>query len=114
LILGSGDFFFQNLTMNSAATVRVTPTTRVFVSNSFTAQASFRATTGTAVQPIFFGFAGNTVTFDAVFNGTLVAPNASVFFGTGAGLTFTGAFYGKSLEVRPQSVLVCRTGAATL
>ena len=114
LVLGAGDFFFQNLTMNSAATVRVTPTTRIFVRTSFTAQASFLAAAGTAVQPIFFGFAGNTLSFDAAFNGTLVAPNATVFFGTGAGLTFTGAFYGRTLEVRPQSTLVCLTSAATL
>ena len=112
--LGSGDFFFQTLTMNSGAVVRVTPTTRVFVRNSFTAQASFLATAGTAVQPIFFGFAGSSLTFDATFNGTLVAPNATVFFGTGSGLTFTGAFYGRTLEVRPASTLVCLTGAATL
>ena len=114
LILGSGDFFFQNLTFNSAATIRVTPTTRVFVRNSFIAQSPFLATTGAAVQPIFMGFAGSSLTFDVVFNGTLVAPNATVMFGTGAGLTFTGAFYGRSLEVRPQSALVCLTSAATL
>ena len=66
------------------------------------------------MQAIFLGFGGATLTFDAVFNGTLVAPNATVFFGTGAGLTFTGAFYGRSLEVRPASTLVCLTSAATL
>ncbi|HET6148545.1 MAG TPA: hypothetical protein VFH68_13510 [Polyangia bacterium] len=114
LILGAGAFFFQNLTMNSGAAARVTPTTRIFVRNSFTAHSSFLASAGTAVQPIFFGFAGNTLGFDAVFNGTLVAPNASVVFGTGTGLTFTGAFYARSLEVRPQGVLACRVGAATL
>lgn len=114
LILRAGDFFFQNLAVSSGATVRVTPTTRIFVRTSFTAQTSFLATAGTAVQPIFFGFGGNTLSFDAVFNGTLVAPNATVFFGTGAGLTFTGAFYGRSLEVRPQSTLVCLTSAATI
>ena len=113
MILGPGDFFFQNLTMNSGAIVRVTPTTRIFVRNSFTTQAPFLASAGTAVQPIFFGFAGTALAFDAVFNGTLVAPNATVFFGTGAGLTFTGAFYARTIEVRPQSTLVCQTSAAT-
>jgi hypothetical protein len=114
LLLGTGDFFFQNLAVNSAASVRVTPTTRVFVRASFTAQSSFLNSAGTAVQPIFFGFAGTTLSFDTVFNGTLVAPNAQVFFGTGAGLTFTGAFYARSIEVRPMSTLVCLTSAATL
>ncbi len=88
LVLGTGDFFFQNLTLNAAATVRATPTTRVFVRTSLAVRSAFLAATGTAVQPIFLGYAGATLTFDAVFNGTLVAPNASVFFGTGAGLTY--------------------------
>jgi hypothetical protein len=114
LILGTGDFFFQNLTLNAAATVRVTPTTRVFVRTNFTAHSTFLATAGTAIQPIFLGFAGTSLSFDVAFNGTLVAPNANVFFGTGAGLSFTGAFYGRVLEVRPQSTLVCLTTAATL
>jgi hypothetical protein len=114
LILGSGDFFFQDLIFNSMATIRVTPTTRVFVRTSFVSQSPFLATTGTAIQPIFLGFAGTSLSFDITFNGTLVAPDATVFFGTGAGLIFTGAFYGRVLEVRPQSTLVCLTSAATL
>ena len=51
---------------------------------------------------------------NAPFNGTLVAPNAQVFFGTGAGMTFTGAFYAQSIDVRPGSTLVCLTSAATM
>jgi len=94
--------------------VRATPTTRVFVRSSFTASSPFLAPSGTAVQPIFLGYAGTSLQFNAPFNGTLVAPNAQVFFGTGAGLTFTGAFYAQSIDVRPQSTLVCLTSAATM
>ena len=114
LVLGTGDFFFTNLIINAAATVRATPTTRVFVRSFFTAQSPFLAPSGTAVQPIFLGYAGTSLQFNAPFNGTLVAPNAQVFFGTGAGLTFTGAFYAQSIDVRPQSTLVCLTSAATM
>ncbi len=114
LVLGTGDFFFTNLTINAASTVRATPTTRVFVRSFFTAQSPFLAASGTAVQPIFLGYAGTSVQFNAVFNGTLVAPNAQVFMGTGAGLTFTGAFYAQSIDLRPASTLVCLTSAATM
>ncbi len=114
LVLGTGDFFFTNLTINAASTVRATPTTRVFVRTFFTAQSPFLAASGTAVQPIFLGYAGTSVQFNAVFNGTLVAPNAQVFMGTGAGLTFTGAFYAQSIDLRPASTLVCLTSAATM
>jgi hypothetical protein len=114
LILGAGDFFFQNLTLNAAATIRVTATTRVFVRTGLTAHSPFLAAAGTTVQSIFLGFGGTSLTFEAVFNGTLVAPNAQVFFGNGAGLTFSGGFYARSIEVRPQSTLICRTDAATL
>ena len=114
LVLGTGDFFFTNLTINAAATVRATATTRVFVRSFFTAQSPFLAASGTAVQPIFLGYAGTSAQFNAVFNGTLVAPNAQVFMGTGAGLTFTGAFYAQSIDVRPASTLVCLTSAATM
>jgi hypothetical protein len=114
LILGPGNFFFQNMVLNAASTVRVTPTTRVFVRASFNAQSPFLAPTGTAVQPIFFGFAGTALSLNTELDGTLVAPNAAVTFGPGGGLTFSGAFYARVLEVSPQSTLVCLTSAATL
>jgi hypothetical protein len=107
LILTSGDYFFQNLILNAGSTIRVTPTTRVFVQSSLFFNAPFRASSGTAIQPIFLGFAGSNLSLLAQFNGTLVAPNASVVFGTGSGIVYTGSFFGRSLEVTPASTLVC-------
>jgi hypothetical protein len=43
----------------------------------------------------------------ARFDGTLLAPNAMVFFGTGVGMTFTGSFFARVIEVRPDTSLVC-------
>jgi len=108
LILAAGDYFFRSLTINSGSTVRVTPTTRIFVRDSLIFNASLRATSGTAVQAIFLGFAGIDLSLNARFDGTLVAPNANVRFGTGSGLTFTGSFFGRILEITPASTLVCR------
>jgi hypothetical protein len=112
LVLAAGDYFFQSLTINSGTTVRATPTTRVFVQNSLIFRSPFR-TPGGAVQPIFLGFAGSdTVVMEAPFDGTLVAPNGRVEFGVGSGLTFTGAFFARILELRPASRLVCLASAA--
>jgi hypothetical protein len=107
LILSTGDYYFQSLTINSGSFVRVTPTTRIFVQTTLIFNASFLTQTGSAVQSIYLGFAGSNLSIYTVFNGTLLAPNASVIFGTGAGMTYTGSFYGKAFEVTPNSVLVC-------
>jgi len=62
---------------------------------------------GGQLQAITLGFAGATLTMEAPFNGTLIAPNANVAFGAGSGLAFSGSFFGRTLEVRPQSTLIC-------
>ena len=49
--------------------------------------APIRATSGTAVQPIYLGFAGATLNLVAQCDGTLVAPNANVIFETSSGVT---------------------------
>jgi hypothetical protein len=108
LILSSGDYFFQSLTINSGSTIRATPTTRVFVQNALIFNAPILASSGSAVQPIFLGFAGSNLSLTAKFNGKLVAPSASVTFGTGSGVVYTGSFFAHTIEVTPASELVCQ------
>jgi hypothetical protein len=107
LILSAGDYFFQSLTINSGSIVRATATTSIFVKNNLVFNAPILGPAGPAVEPIFLGFAGANLSLNATFDGTLVAPAANVNFGTGSGLTFTGAFFGQTLQVMPGSVLVC-------
>lgn len=111
LILDAGDYFFDDLTLNSGTTLRAAPGTRVFVENSLAFRSAF-LTPGGAIQPIFLGFAGNQVVIEAPLDGTLVAPNARVELGVGSGLTFTGSFFARIIEVRPDSRLVCLAGSA--
>lgn len=106
LVLAAGDYFFQSFTVNSAAVVQVSPDTRVFVQSSLALRAPFRGAGGT-VQPILLGFAGSSTTLETRFDGTLIAPNARVEFGIGAGIVFTGSFFARIIEVRPDSDLVC-------
>lgn len=108
LILSSGNYYFRNLALNSASTVRATPTTAIFVQESLVFNAPIVGATGAAVQPIFLGFAGSNLNLDAEFNGTLVAPEATVDFGTGSGLTYTGSFFAQAIQVTPGSTLVCQ------
>ena len=108
LVLSAGDYFFQSFTINSGVIVRATPTTRIFVQNSLTFNASILATTGSSVQPIFLGYAGTaSVSLGARFDGTLVAPSASVVFGAGPTLTFSGSFFARTIEVAAGSTLAC-------
>jgi len=111
LNLAAGTYFFQSLIINSAVTVRAQATTRVFVQSQIAVRSPFR-NAGGATQSIFLGYAGASLVMEAAFNGTLVAPNASVAFGVGSGLTFTGAFFARQIEVRPDSSLVCLASAA--
>lgn len=110
LRLAAGVYFFRALLVNAAVRVEVTPTTRIFVSDAMILRSSFTLTGGGALASVLLGFAGTDLIVEAPFNGTLVAPNAHVSFGTGAGLTFRGSFFAATLEVRPQSALVCEPG----
>jgi len=99
--------FFRSLTINSAVNVRVSAATRVFVLNSVALRSSFTRPGG-QLQAIMLGFGGATLALEAPFNGTLIAPNASVTFGAASGITFSGSFFGRPLQVRPQSTLICQ------
>jgi hypothetical protein len=107
LIVGAGTYYFDTLNIQSNSVVRVAATTRVYVKNGFTFRSSFKLANG-SVPPIYLGLAtsGNVV-LEARYDGTLLAPNAYVSFGVGVGMKFTGSFFARVLEVRPDTTLVC-------
>jgi hypothetical protein len=107
LVLGTGDYFFTDLIINASATVRVAANTRVYVQNTSALRSSFTSSAG-AVVPITFGYAGTAdLHVETRFDGILIAPQAHVYFGIGGGLTYTGSFYARILEVNPSTTLVC-------
>jgi hypothetical protein len=108
LVLTSGNYYFQSLTINANVTIRATATTRIYVRDSLVVRSSFKAETGTALQSIYLGFAGSTLAIEAPFRGTLLAPNATVTLGVDTSLTFTGSFFAKVLDLRPASTIICQ------
>lgn len=108
LVLAAGDYFFQSLTINANVTVRATPTTRIFVQNSFFFNSPIRQATGTAIQPVTVGYAGSTaVSLGARLDGSFTAPNASVVFGSAGATTYSGAYFARSIEVAAGTILAC-------
>jgi hypothetical protein len=108
LVLLSGDYYFTDtLIINAAATVRVTAGTRIFVSSQFAYRSRFSLANGDLAS-IYLGLAGtsNTV-MEAAFNGTILSPSGQVTFGVGSGLEFRGSFMARTIEVRPDSHLIC-------
>lgn len=108
LVLSAGDYYFTDtLAINSASTVRVASSTRIFVSSQLAYRSPFRLANG-SVASIYLGLGGtsNTV-MEAVFNGTILSPSGAVTFGVGSGLEFHGSFMARTIEVRPDSHLIC-------
>jgi hypothetical protein len=64
LILQAGDYFFQTLTLNSGSTIRVQPTTRIFVRTTLIFDSPFLAAAGGTVQRVTLGFAGSSLSID--------------------------------------------------
>ena len=106
--LVAGDYFFQSLTVNAAVNLRAVAGTRVFVRDQLTFRSSFTLPNG-SVQPVTLGFAGaGAVSLEARFDGTLIAPNGALGFGAGSGLSYTGSFFGRAIDVRTGSSLFCQ------
>jgi hypothetical protein len=117
LVMAAGNYFFQQLTINGG-TVRAVAATRIHVqtATNFAFRSPIRTLTTLATQPVFLGLAATgasaVMSLEAPFDGMLVAPGAIVNFGIGAGITYTGSFFARGIDVRPQSVLVCLRSAA--
>ncbi|MEP6652477.1 MAG: kelch repeat-containing protein [Myxococcales bacterium] len=108
LVLAAGDYFFQSFTINASVIVRATPTTRIFVQNSLIFNSPILASAGSAIQPVFLGFAGTNVSLGARLDGTFVAPNATAILGAGpTPQTYSGSYFARTIELAPRSILAC-------
>jgi len=115
LVLSAGDYYFRSLTIESGASVRAVTGTKVYVKDQLALNAPVRDSGGSALQPIFLGFAASTsLSIPVRFDGTLVAPNASVIMSNPVKAAFTGAFYAGSIDLMPGNIISCVTGNAVL
>ena len=104
LILEEGQQVFASLSLEPGAVVRLlgsSPFDIVVVGN-FQARGTFEGAT-----PKLILLSNGYITFETSFSGSVVAPEASLAFGAGQQLTFSGSYYAKNIEVRPDVTVRC-------
>jgi hypothetical protein len=106
LRLQAGTYFFESLTINSAAKVYGTDDTVLYIKQSAQFQGPF-TNASSALVPVFIGYRGTTLNLSYNFVGTVVAPNATVRMGTASATTFTGMMHAKIIDVANRSRLTC-------
>jgi hypothetical protein len=110
--LSPGDYFFQQLLINTASSTLVIPTNglvRIFVASGLAYRGQVIYANGQLAQ-IVLGYNGTSqAVLEAPFIGTLIAPRGQVSIGTATAQVFRGRFFGTNIEVRPGIHLVCDT-----
>ncbi len=108
---GAGKYYFKNLTVRPSANLVVNHGTgsvegavEVVVSNTFNWFGTLVNGTGRPNAHVFgvYGTADVTLQSENGFNGTLVTPNAKLILNS---KPYTGAFYGKSLEIHQDAAV---------
>jgi hypothetical protein len=109
LYLTAGDYQFNELQFESGAQIHLDTSAgpiRMFVRTSLIERGTWNASDPTGANILLAYLGQNAVTFDANVAATVIAPNASVALGSGANLSFSGGFYARELEVRPDVKVV--------
>jgi hypothetical protein len=109
--LSAGSYFFQQLTLNSGASLVIPAAgvVKLFVSGGLAYRSQVIHSGGQAAQ-IFLGYNGTaSPVLEAQFQGTLIAPRATVSMGTASARQFRGRFFARGLEIRPDARIVCDT-----
>ncbi len=109
--LFSGDYYFDEFTANTDSVVFQVDDTagpvRIFVKTTMNHRAPFEKSDGSLAE-VLVGYLGtNQVTLEAPFLGVALAPNAILAMGTSDATEFTGQFYGKTIEFRPDVEVAC-------
>jgi hypothetical protein len=99
--LRAGTYFFEALAFNTGATMRIDSSGGPVLVNVRTTLGFQRATEtsagGSLSQLRIVCFGGGTIFMEANFTGTVVAPAAMINF-QGSNVTFTGGFFGQSIQ----------------
>jgi len=109
LRLNPGTFFVNSFSIEPQATIAVDggPVT-LYVGTTM----NFKGTISAGAQDASFlvGVAGTgTVFLETPFTGTIVAPNATIRFATVTGTGYTGQFFGRGIDIQPDSIFTLKT-----
>lgn len=111
LSLRTGTYYLATLTLEPDARLLLDdaagPVT-IYIQSAFTDRGSISSTRGATVDPrLLVGYFGQSSAFlESVFRGTVIAPNGEVVLGSSSPMVFRGAFFAKSLLVRPGITVV--------
>ena len=100
----AGTYFFQGLSFNSGATMRINSSGGsifIYVMSTLAFQRATQTLVGgnaNALRIVCFG--AGTVFMQMAFTGTVVAPAATINF-QGSAITYSGAFFGNSITGGP-------------
>lgn len=114
LRLKSGVYYFETLTLEPQANLLLDETAgpvEIYLKSAFTFRGVVATTTGVAPELLIVDFGSSTVFVEAPFRGNIIAPSARIVLGTTA-VGHTGAFFGKELELQPNTTVTHRPSGA--
>lgn len=110
LELAAGDYAFTSVMIEPGAVLELDDAVgpvRWFVDSGLTFRGQVRSESGDPPAFLVVHLGTQALVIDAAFQGTLVAPNGPLVLGPGA-QPHEGAFFGKSIEVRPDTRIIYR------
>jgi hypothetical protein len=117
LTLSSGVYYFESLTFESQAEIRLNKTDGpiyVYVLNSFIQRGTF-VDGGGKLANVFWGYFGTSdALVEAPFLGTLVAPSAKISLATVGEPGHRGAFFGKDIDLAADTTVVLHPFGVTV
>lgn len=110
LRLSAGDYAFTTAGIEAEATIRIDDAAgpvRLFLDGNLTFRGKIVTASGQPPGLLIVQFGSSTAMLDAAFKGSVMAPSGAIVLGPGA-QPHEGSFFGKSVEVRPDTTVTYR------
>jgi len=112
MILSSGTYYMDSLDLEPSATLRLNhpgDPVSIYVRTSLIYRSTIQAQ-GSQPLKLFLGYFGTASAYlEAPITAAVVAPNTTLVLGAAKGATYTGSFFAKNLEVRPDTKVQYRS-----
>ncbi len=106
LVLESGDYFFEELTMYSQGEVEVQEDTRIYAGHSQQLQGAF-VDAGGDMANVTLGYGGSLLQIWQDFRGIIVAPSATVKMDTSNATSLRGMIHARSIYLENGADFTC-------